>query len=135
MSFLLDTDVVSEWMKPHPDSGVITWLAEVDEDRVYLSVVSLAELRYGIDRLPLKAHRSRLDRWLCEDLPIRFENRILPVDLAVAESWGKMAARGKSVGRTQSIMDGFLAATAEVHRLTMVTRNAADFSLWRFSYR
>ncbi len=75
MSFLLDTTVVSEWMKPLPDASVIRWLAEVDEDRVYLSVTTLADLRYGTERLPAGARRSRLETWLREELPLRFEAR------------------------------------------------------------
>jgi predicted nucleic acid-binding protein len=129
MNSLLDTNVVSEWVKPRPDPGVITWLAEVDEDRVFLSVVTLAELRYSIERMPVGARRNRLNLWLREELPLRFTGRILPVTPAVAEAWGYVAARSQAGGRTMSIMDTFLAATVEVHGLTMVTRNVADFSV------
>ena len=129
MSFLLDTNVVSEWVKPRPNTGVVTWLAEVDEDRVFLSVVSLAEIRHGIERMAVGARRSRLELWLREEVPLRFENRILPVDSSVANTWGQVAARSQEAGHTMSIMDGFLAATAEVYRLTMVTLNVADFSI------
>jgi len=129
VSFLLDTKIVSEWVEPRPDSGVITWLADVDEDRVFLSVVSIAELRFGIERLPTGTRRNRLDVWLREELPLRFESRILPVTAAVAEAWGQVLARSQATGHPISIMDGFLAATAEVHRLTMVTRNVSDFSV------
>jgi predicted nucleic acid-binding protein len=92
MNSLLDTNVVSEWVKPRPDPGVITWLAEVDEDRVFLSVVTLAELRYSIERMPVGARRNRLNLWLREELPLRFTGRILPVTPAVAEAWGYVAA-------------------------------------------
>ena len=67
MSFLLDTNVVSEWMKPHPNPGVVAWLADVDEDRVFLSVITLTELRYGIERMPPGHRRKRLDQWLEEE--------------------------------------------------------------------
>jgi toxin FitB len=129
LKFLLDTNVVSEWVKPRPDRGVITWLAEVDEDRVYLSVVTLAELRYGVQRMPAGTRRSKFDAWLQEELPLRFENRVLPINAAVADRWGELTARSQSFGRTMGVMDGFLAATAEVHGLTMVTRNVDDFSI------
>ena len=129
MSFLLDTNVISEWVKPRPDLGVITWLADVDEDRVFLSVVSLAEVRHGIERMANGARRSRLDAWLGEEVPLRFEGRILPIDASVANVWGKMVVRSQAAGRTMSTMDAFLAATAEVHRLIIVTRNVADFSI------
>jgi len=70
VSFLLDTNVVYEWVKPRPDPRVIAWLDDVDEDRVFLSVVTLAELRYGVDRLAAGGRRTRLDVWLREDLTI-----------------------------------------------------------------
>ena len=127
MNFLLDTNVVSEWVRPRPDPGVITWMAEVDEDRVFLSVVSLAELRYGIAKMPAGVRRDRLDSWLGEEVLLRFESRILPIDASIANMWGQVLARSQALGRTIGILDGFLAATAEKHQLTMVTRNVADF--------
>jgi len=127
MSFLLDTNVVSEWVKPRPDAGVISWLAAADEDRVFLSVVTIAELRHGIERLAAGARRRRLDDWLRNELPRRFEGRILFIDGAVADLWGTMVARGEAAGRPISVMDAFIAATAGVHGLTLVTRNAPDF--------
>lgn len=127
MSFLLDTNVISEWMKPRPNPGVVTWLAEVDEDRTFLSVITLTELRYGIERMAAGHRRRRLEVWLEEELPLRFEARILPIDPAVADACGKVVARSETVGRRMEVMDAFIAATAEVHRLTVVTRNASDF--------
>ena len=126
MSFLLDTNVVSEWVKPRPDAGVAAWLAEVDEDRVFVSVITLAELRYGIERMPAGNRRRRLDEWLRNELPLRFEGRILAIDSATADAWGKIVARGEALGPI-SVTDAFIAATAEVHGLTLVTRNARDF--------
>ena len=127
MSFLLDTNVVSEWVKPQPNSGVTAWLASVDEDRTHLSVVTLTELRYGIERMPGGHRRKRLSDWLEEELPLRFEGRILPIDTSIADLGGKMLARSETVGRRMDAMDAFLAATAEFHRLTLITRNIADF--------
>jgi predicted nucleic acid-binding protein len=87
VSFLLDTNVISEWTKPRPDRNVISWLAEVDEDRVFISVISFAEVRHGIERLPPGRKRERLARWLAEELPERFENRILAIDQPIDETW------------------------------------------------
>ena len=95
-----DTNVVSEWVKPRPDAGVVQWLAEADEDRVFLSVISLAELRYGIERLPAGARRHRLEQWLSEELLLRFEGRVLSVSAAVADSWGQVMARSQAGGHT-----------------------------------
>ena len=128
MSFLLDTTVVSEWMRPLPNPGVIRWLAEVDEDRVYLSVMTLAELRYGTERLASGARKSRLDTWLREELPLRFEGRLLVIEATIADAWGRVVSRCSAVGRPIGVMDAFFAATAEVHALTLVTRNVSDFT-------
>ncbi|HKU96768.1 MAG TPA: type II toxin-antitoxin system VapC family toxin [Vineibacter sp.] len=127
MSFLLDTNVVSEWTKPRPDHAVVAWLAELDEDRVFLSVVTVAELRHGIQRLPMGARRHRLDEWLTRQLPLRFEARILAIDVETADMWGRVMARGQASGRPIGPMDAFIAATAERHDLTLATRNVSDF--------
>jgi toxin FitB len=127
MSFLLDTNVVSEWVKPQPNPGVVNLLHTVDEDRVFMSVVTLTEIRYGIERMVAGARRKRLEDWLDLELPLRFERRILPVDETVADVSGRLAARCEAAGRTIEAIDAFLAATAEVHRLTLVTRNQSDF--------
>jgi predicted nucleic acid-binding protein len=129
MNFLLDTNAVSEWVKPRPNVGLIRWMESADEDRVFLSVISLAELRYGVERMPAGARRSRLEQWLRDELPLRFEGRILPVNYEVAEAWGKTVSRSESMGRPVSAMDAFLSATAETFRLTLVTRNVSDFPL------
>lgn len=126
--YLLDTNVVSEWVKPRPDPGVVAWLAEIDEDRAFLSVVTLAELRRGIERMPAGRRRGRLDEWLSDELPLRFEGRVLPVDGPVADAWGKVVARSEAVGRPIGAMDAFIAATAEVHGLALVTRDESDFT-------
>ncbi len=128
MSFLLDTNVVSEWVAARPNPGVVGWLMEADEDRIFLSVVTLAELRRGVERLANGRRRKRLDEWLRDDLPQRFEGRILPVDQKVADAWGLMVAKREDAGRPISVIDAFIVATATVHDLTIVTRNTSDFS-------
>jgi toxin FitB len=129
MNFLLDTNAVSEWVKPRPNPGLISWMESVDEDRTFISVISLAEIRYGIERLPVGHRRRRLDEWLHRELPLRFESRTLPIDDAVADAWGKTVSRSEAAGRPIGTMDGFLAATAETYDLTLVTRNVSDFPL------
>jgi predicted nucleic acid-binding protein len=127
VSFLLDTNVVSEWTKPRPNAGLIAWLAQADEDAVFLSVVTFAELRRGIERLAAGARRRQLDQWLRRDLPTRFDGRIIGVDGAIADAWGCVVARSEAGGRIIHAMDALIAATAQVHSLTLVTRNTADF--------
>jgi predicted nucleic acid-binding protein len=128
VSFLLDTNVISEWVKPQPDPNVVTWLAEVDEDRVFMSVASFAEIRHGIEMMPAGRRRERLLNWLIDELPERFEGRILDIDQRVAEMWGLVMARGQKAGVTFGSMDAFFAATAHAHGLTLVTRNVRDFA-------
>jgi hypothetical protein len=127
MSFLLDTNVVSEWLKPRPDPGVVTWLTKVDESQTFLSVVTITELRYGIERMAAGHRRRRLNEWLGNELLPRFDGRILPVDLIIADACGRLIARSEALGRPLEPRDGFIAATAEVHGMTLVTRNASDF--------
>jgi toxin FitB len=128
VSFLLDTNVVSEWVKPRPDPGVIEWLADADEDRLFLSVATLAELRYGVERLPVGRKSAQLREWLETELTSRFEGRVVVIDDTVAGAWGKLLAEADAAGRPMSTMDGFLAATAAVHQMTLVTRNEMDFA-------
>jgi toxin FitB len=129
VSYLLDTNVVSEWTKPRPNPGVIEWLSQVAEDDVFLSVVTFAELRHGIERLPAGRRRRQLDKWLRGELALRFEGRIVLIDGAIADAWGRLVARQEAGGRPIAAMDGLIAATAQVHALTLVTRNAADFQV------
>lgn len=106
---------------------MVEWLSGVDEDRAFISVVTLAELRYGVERMPAGARRKNLDRWLEQELPLRFEGRILTVNSLVADAWGKVLARSESVGRPLGAVDAFIAATANVYQLQLVTRNVSDF--------
>ena len=127
MSFLLDTNVVSEWVKHRPEARVAAWLSEVDEDRVFLSVVTLGELRYGVERLPASRRRDRLDDWVRRELPLRFEGRVLPIDEAIANEWGLIVAGRERAGRPIGVLNAYLAATANVHELALATRNVSDF--------
>jgi toxin FitB len=127
VNFLLDTNVISEWVRPQPDRNVIAWTAGLDEDRAFISVISFAEIRRGIEMLPNGRRRERLAAWLAEDLPARFEQRVLDIDLRVAETWGTLMARGQKIGLTIGSMDAFIAATARAHGLSLATRNIKDF--------
>jgi len=128
VSFLLDATVVSEWMKPLPNLSAIRWLAEVDEDRVYLAMMTLAKLRFDTERLASGARKSRLETWLREELPLRFEGRLLMIETAIADAWGRLTSRCSGFGKPIGVMDAFFPATAEVHALTLVSRNVSDFT-------
>jgi toxin FitB len=127
VNLLLDTNVVSEVQRPTPNLKVLGWLDAVDEDRVFISVASIAELRRGVALMDDGRRRAALVAWLTNDLPERFAERILPIDRAVAEHWGDLMAQSRRSGVALSVMDGFFAATALAKALTLVTRNVKDF--------
>jgi len=130
VKILLDTNVLSEVRRPSPDIRVLAWLEELDEDRAFISVVSIAEISRGIALMSDGRRREALAHWLAEDLPQRFDQRMLPVDQAVALAWGDMMGMAKRSGRGLSSMDGLIAATAIAGELALATRNRKDFQGW-----
>lgn len=127
MSVLLDTNVISEWTKSAPSPSVVDWLGAVPEEATFLSVITLGEIRRGVDRLPGGRRRAQLEEWLTGDLLNRFEGRILLVDHGVANAWGALLARTARGGTSMSVADALIAATAQVHGLALATRNVDDF--------
>ena len=128
MNVLLDTNVLSEVRRPAPDPKVLAWLDAIDEDRAFISVASIAELRRGIALMDAGRRREALAAWLAEDLPARFGGRIVPIDPAIAERWGDLMAQTRRSGFALSVMDGFFAATALAKELVLATRNTKDFA-------
>ena len=126
--FLLDTSVVSELMKRRPGRHVAEWVDATSEELLYLSVITIGEIRKGIDLLDDEPKRSALQRWLDRDIRVRFAHRLIVFDDAVAERWGQMEAQAKKRRLTLSTLDAQLAATALHHGLTFVTRNTADIT-------
>ena len=124
--FLLDTNVISELVKPRPEPKVVNWIEEIDENLLYLSVLTLGEIRKGVVALRQSARRTALEAWLESDLRLRFSRRILPVDEEVADRWGSLAAKAQKDGHNLPVIDGLLAATAIHRNLTLVTRNTGD---------
>lgn len=127
MRLLLDTNVLSEVTRPAPDARVLDWLDRLDEDRSFISVISIAEIRRGVALMDEGRKRDALAEWLARDLPQRFEQRVLPVDEPVALAWGDLMGLAKRRGRGLSSMDGLIAATAIARQLTLATRNTRDF--------
>ncbi|MEX2697353.1 type II toxin-antitoxin system VapC family toxin [Rhizobium mongolense] len=127
MRLLLDTNVLSEVTKPRPDTRVLEWLDGLDEDRAFISVVSIAEIRRGVALMDSCRKRDALAEWLARDLPQRFEQRVISVEEPVALAWGDLMALAKRSGRGLASMDGLIAATAMAHNLTLATRNTRDF--------
>ena len=127
MSYLLDTCLVSELTKPLPDAGVRGWLAQVASDQLFISVITVGELKKGIYKLPDSRRKLALAAWL-GTLLADYQSRILPYDLAVAQNWGVLQAESELAGTPMATLDGQIAATAHTFQLTIVTRNVRDFA-------
>jgi predicted nucleic acid-binding protein len=128
--FLLDTNVLSEFSRRgNPNPNVKQWLEKADTGSVYASVLTVAEIRFGVELFPPSKRRTQLQEWLDHDLPAWFGDRVLPVDRSVADRWGVLRAQAQMKGRPISVVDGLLAATAMQHDLTIVSRNASDFAV------
>jgi toxin FitB len=126
VSYLLDTNVVSELVRPKPHQRVLAWFAATPDESLHISVLSLGELRQGVERAPPGARRERLRVWLETDLPRWFGERVLPVTVQVADRWGRLLVAAK---RPLPAVDSLTAATALTYGLRVVTRNVRDFSL------
>ena len=127
--WLLDTVVVSELRKPRCHPRVKTWSEVQAPERLFLSRVTLAEIRFGIEQVPDVGFRGELTAWLDQTLRPWFGDRILEVDEDVIVEWRRMVARGRAVDHTFSQPDLFIAATAVVHGLAVATRNVTDFRI------
>jgi toxin FitB len=124
--FLLDTNIISELVKPKPEANVTEWVENTDESLLYLSVLTLGEIRRGIAALPQSRRRATLEAWLDKDLRARFGGRILVIDQEVADRWGLLTAGARNSGIILPVIDGLLAATALEHNLTLVTRDTGQ---------
>jgi len=125
--YLLDTNVISELMQPRPARGVAEWIETTPEDLLYLSVITIGEIRKGIDLLgEREPKRTALQSWLDRDVRVRFAGRLLAFDVGTAERWGQVEAFAQRQRRTIPTVDAQLAATALHHGLTFVTRNTED---------
>jgi len=126
VTYLLDTNVLSETRKRQPEAGVANWIAATPPDRLHVSVLTLGEIEQGIARVRGQGDQSQaaaLERWL-RDVQAGFEDRVLPVTLPVAAAWGR-----QQYTRPLPVIDALLAATARVHGLAVVTRNVKDFEV------
>lgn len=128
LRYLLDTCVISEFVKPSPEPKVIHWLNAVDPEHVFLSAVTIGEIQCGISKRPPSNRRTELEIWLNESVFQQFANRILPLDSDVFLTWGQTTAHQRQQGTPMGIMDSLIAAVALQHRMVLVTRNVSDFA-------
>jgi predicted nucleic acid-binding protein len=124
VSYLIDTNVLSELRRKRPEPSVVAWFAERPRQALFLSVLTLGEIRKGIERMSDAVRQQALLDWLEVELPQYFRGRVLSVDAITADRWGRLLG---SAARPLPAVDSLLAATALQHDLTVVTRNTADF--------
>ena len=127
MRFLLDTNALSEPLRPRPDPSFLQWASEPDTSDLAVSVLTLGELRRGAGLLAEGVRRSRIEAWL-SGLVVQFQGRVLNVDLPVANQWAEVTVRHRGLGLVVGAVDELLAATALVHDMTLVTRNVRHFN-------
>jgi predicted nucleic acid-binding protein len=126
LSFLLDTNAISEVRRPRPDEGYVDWLRAQDGDLLHMSVLSLGELRRGLLALPVGGRHASIEAWLSETLSL-FGTRILPIDSKVAAIWAELTLAHRTAGRVVGTVDELIAATALAHNLIVVTHNVRHF--------
>jgi predicted nucleic acid-binding protein len=125
MNYLLDTNVISELVRNIPNEAVLKWIDGINSEKLYLSVITIGEIRKGVAGIQEFQRQEKISQWLEIELPDYFEGRILSIDIKVADMWGQL--QGKNKGYTLPAIDGLIAATARVHNLILVTRNKKDF--------
>ncbi|RJR31564.1 MAG: type II toxin-antitoxin system VapC family toxin [Desulfobacteraceae bacterium] len=127
MRWLLDTCAISELVSRKPRKKVIEWIDSIDSDALYLSVITIGEIRKGIEKLPDSKRRDAIHNWLTEDLFLRFKDRLVPLDSEVMLTWGILTGRLEREGTMMSAIYSLIAATALHHDFTLVTRNEEHF--------
>lgn len=128
MIYLLDTCVISELVARQPNPDVVRWIDSVDEDKLFLSAITIGEIKRGIEKLADSKRKTALAEWLEDDLLARFRDRILPIDIPVMLVWGKLASDLEKQGRPMPAIDSLIAATCLHGQLGLVTRNENDFA-------
>ncbi len=126
MNYLLDTCVISELIKKNPDTNVLSWISEVEETSLYLSVLTFGEIHKGIEKLTQSKKKERLHKWVNSDLRERFKSRIINFDLDTATKWGEIQGKAELAGKPMSLIDGLISATGIAYDLIVVTRNTKD---------
>lgn len=127
-AYILDTNILRELYIPTPDEKFKKWFIKQDQESFYITTFNVAEIRYGIEKLPQSKKRQDIEHWLSNILLPNFSSRILGFDLNSAQAWGAMTARNMKAGRPRPHMDSLLASIALAHDMALVTRNVKDFS-------
>ena len=128
MIYLLDTCVISELVAYQPNPNVVDWIDSISEDKLFLSAITIGEIKKGIEKLADSERKRLLAGWLEDDLLARFSDRILPIDTATMLVWGRLTSDLEKRGRPMPAIDSLLAATCICRELGLVTRNENDFA-------
>ena len=127
MKYLLDTNIISEFISKTPNKNVIDYVLALDENDLYLSVITIGEIKAGVEKLDNGSKKEKLSHWLENDLLDRFQNRIIDIDTEIMLQWGVINNRLKQLGKPLPIMDSLIGATSEVKDFVLITRNEKDF--------
>ena len=130
MKYLLDTNIISEFVSKKPNQKVLDYVSSLDENDVYLSVITIGEIRFGIEKLDKEKQKKKiksLSDWLNNDLMQRFEGRILDIDIDIMLKWGEINAQLQKIGKPMPIMDSLIASSCLAKRFVLITRNEKDF--------
>lgn len=127
MKYILDTNVISEAINKQPNPQVMNWLRGIDAQELYLSVITVGEIKKGVEKLPESHRRKTIEHWFENELLIKFEGRILALDLPTILVWGNLVGALEQKGRKLPALDSLIAATAKYSDYTLVTRNEKDF--------
>lgn len=127
MNYILDTNVISELVAPQPDANVTRWIGSIDPQTVYLSVITVGELKKGIEKLSDSRRKTILEDWLVNDLLVRFQDQLLPIDSPTMLAWGSLVARMEAIGKPMPAIDSLIAATTLHKGYTLSTRNVGEF--------
>lgn len=127
MNYLLDTNIISELISKTPDKHVINYLLTLDEADLYLSVLTIGEIKFGIEKLDSGSKKETLRYWLENDLLVRFDGRIVSVDMDIMLRWGTIQNQLKQIGKPLPVIDSLIGATAQAKKMVLLTRNEKDF--------
>jgi len=130
LKYLLDTNIISEFVSKKPNQKVIDYVNSLDENDIYLSVITIGEIRFGIEKLDKENQKKKikmLSDWLENDLIQRFNGRILDIDLDIMLKWGEVNAQLQKIGKPMPIMDSLIASSCLAKKLILITRNEKDF--------
>lgn len=129
MKYILDTCVISELIKPRPNSAVVSWINSHLEENFYLTSITIGEIQRGISKLTESKKKKNLQNWLDSELIVRFDRRILSFGLLESKVWGKIQAQAEKEGNKMPILDGLMTSIAIVHDMGIATRNISDMEI------